>query len=58
MSKSTAIAAVTQTLSALLENALQVEDAAYTVSQLPPDRSNATRHLPTWTVSTGQFPSF
>ncbi len=46
MSTSLAIAAVTSTLSALLEKELQAEDASFTVSQLPPDKSNAdTKNL-------------
>jgi hypothetical protein len=46
MSKPSAIAAVTQTLASLLEAALQVEDASYTVSTLPPDKSNAEAQNP------------
>jgi hypothetical protein len=46
MSQSTAIAAVTQTLAALLEAVLQAEDASYKVSTLPPDRSNAEIQQP------------
>jgi hypothetical protein len=46
MSRSSAIAAVTQTLATLLEAALQTEDASYTVSILPPDKANAETQQP------------